>query len=95
MRELTDDVQVDEGLSLSVFVLNDYLVVALIGLLGVLQAVLCAVHRGVDEVFGQTQVVVQPVSLSLWVGAVWDSHDNRLSGICDIALVSSLNLGHS
>ncbi len=94
-RELTDDFQVDEGFSLSVFVLDDDLVAALVRLHGVLQPVLCAVGVCVDVVFGQTQVVVEPFGLSLWVGAVGDGHDNGLPGICDVALVCGLYLRHS
>lgn len=94
-RELTDDFQVDEGFSFSMFVLDDDLVAALVGLHGVLQPVLCAVGGCVDVVFGQTQVVVQPVSLGLWVGAVGDGHDDGLPGVCDVALVCGLYLRHS
>lgn len=95
VRELTDNVQVDEGFSLSVFVLDDDLVAALVALLGVLQAVLCAVSRGVDVVFGKTRAVVLPVSLRFRVCTVGDCHGDGLSGICDITLVCGLYLRHS
>ena len=95
MRELTNDVQVDESLSLSMFVLDDDLVAALVRLLGVLQLILCAVGGGMNVVFGQAQVAVEPVGLSLWVGTVGDGHNDGLPGICDIALVCGLYLRHS
>lgn len=94
-RELTDDLQVDEGFCPAVFVLDDDLVAALVGLRGVLQSVLGAIGRRVDVVSGETQVVVQPVGLGLWVGAVGDGHDDGLPGVRDVALVCGLYLRHS
>lgn len=77
------------------FVLDDDLVAALVRLFGVLQPILCVVSGGVDVFFGQTQVVVQPLSLGLWVGAVRDGQDDWLPSICDVALVCGPYLGHS
>lgn len=94
-RGLTDDFQVDERFASSMFVLNDDLVAALVRLFGVLQPVLCVVSRRVDVLFGKTQVLIQPLSLCLWVGAVRYGHGNGLPSICDVGLVCGLYLRHS
>lgn len=93
--KLTNDTQVNESFSFSMFVLDDYLVTAFVRLLGVLESILCAVCRGVDLVFGQTLVVVEPVCISLRVGAVGDSHNDGLPCINHVALVSGFDLRHS
>ncbi len=77
------------------FVLDDDLVAALVGLQWVLQPVLCAVGRCVDVVFWQIQIVVQPVGLSFRVGTIGDSHNDGLPGVCDVTLVCGLYLRHS
>lgn len=90
--ELTNDLQVDVSLGLAVFVLDDDVVAALVGLDGVFQAVLGSVSGVVDVVPGEAEAVVLPVSLGLWVGAVGHHHDEGLPSVRHVVLVRGLDL---
>lgn len=92
---LTNDVQIDESLSLSVFVLDHNLITTLVGLLGVFQSVVSLLCRGINVLEWQAGVIEEPLSLSTWIGMIRDSHNERLSSICHQVLVSSLDLWHS
>lgn len=91
---LTNDIKVNEGLSLAVFVLDNDLVSALVRLLRILEAVLGVVRGGVNVVFGQTQVAVKPVGLSLGIGTERHCHDDGFTSVSHVALVCGLYLGH-
>ena len=95
LSSLTDDIQINDGLSLSVFVLDDNLVSSLVLLGGTLQTVLGLVGGGVDVLYRQAGSLKEPVGIGAGVGIVRDHHDEGLASICHQILIRGLDLRNS
>lgn len=95
LQELTNNFQIDEGLSLSVFVLDDNLVLSLVRLLGVLHPIISSVSGYVDVLLWQTNAIEKPFGLGAGISIIGNRHEKWFSSICHEVLIHSLDLRNS